>query len=166
MVNKEIAQIFYEIADILQMQDVEWKPQAYRKAAKAIENLRTEVDVLYKKGGLKALDEIPGVGTGLAKKIEQYIKTGKIKEHERVKKLVPTHLRELMDIQGMGPKRAELLYQKLNIKTIQDLKKAVKQHKIAKLPTFGEKSEENIKKSLAMMKRSPGRVPLLSLIHI
>ncbi|GAI97977.1 unnamed protein product, partial [marine sediment metagenome] len=166
MINQEIAQMFYEIADILQMQNVEWKPQAYRKAARAIENLKTDLRDVYKSGGLKSLDEIPGVGAGLARKIEQYIKTGRIKEYQRVKKLVPKHLRGLMDIPGLGPKRAEFLYEKLKIKTIADLEKAIKEHKIAKLFSFGKKSEENIKKGLAMLKKAPGRIPLETVLPI
>ncbi len=166
MVNSEIAKIFYEIADILEMQNVQWKPQAYRKAAKAIENLKQDLRVIYKKGGLKALDEIPGVGSGLAKKIVQYIETGRINEYERVKKLVPRHLREIMAIPGMGPKRAEFLYEKLGIKSIRDLEKAIKEHKIAKLFSFGPKSEENIKKGLALMKKTQGRIPLEKIVPI
>jgi len=166
MINSEIAKIFYEIADILEMRNVEWKPQAYRKAAKSIENLKQDLIDIYDKGGLKALDEIPGIGSGLAKKIEQYIKIGKIKEYERVKKLVPKHLREIMGIPGMGPKKAELLYEKLGIKTIADLEKAIKEHKIAKLFSFGSKSEGNIKKGLVMMKKAPGRIPLEAIVPI
>src|SRR3989344_7829460 len=82
MRNYELARIFYEIADILEMKDVEWKPRAYRKAAKAIETLPEDIADIYKKGGLKALDEIPGVGSRIAEKMVEYIKTGKIKEYE------------------------------------------------------------------------------------
>ncbi|MBI4447547.1 DNA polymerase/3'-5' exonuclease PolX, partial [Candidatus Woesearchaeota archaeon] len=75
MNNLEIAKIFYEIAGILDMQGVQWKPQAYRKAAGALEALSKDVKEIYEKEGQKGLEEIPGIGEGLAKKIIQYIET-------------------------------------------------------------------------------------------
>ena len=142
------------------MQNVEWKPQAYRKAARALENSK-DVRIIYKKGGLKALEEIPGIGEGLGKKIIQYIETGKINQYEKVKKLVPKRISKIIEIPGMGPKKADLLYKKLGIKTIKDLELAISQHKIAKLKTFGSKSEENLKNGIALLKKGFGeRVPL------
>ena len=73
MKNQEIAAIFYEMADILEIKDVQWKPRAYRKAAQAIEALAEDIEEIYKRGDIKALEEIPGVGEGLAKKIIEYI---------------------------------------------------------------------------------------------
>ena len=86
MKNLEIASIFYEIADMLEMQNVQWKPQAYRRAAKGLEALGEDVEEIYKKEGVKGFRKIPGVGEKLALKIEQYIKTGRINEYERLKK--------------------------------------------------------------------------------
>ncbi|MCX6798846.1 MAG: helix-hairpin-helix domain-containing protein [Candidatus Diapherotrites archaeon] len=70
MKNEEVAKIFFEVADILEMQNVQWKPRAYRAAAFAIESLSEPVEEIYKGGGLKALEEIPGVGEAIAKKTE------------------------------------------------------------------------------------------------
>ena len=69
MINTQLAKIFYEIADILEMLEVEWKPRAYRKAARVIENMSEDVAAIYKKKGVKGLDDIPGVGEGIAKKM-------------------------------------------------------------------------------------------------
>ncbi|MBL7100598.1 MAG: DNA polymerase/3'-5' exonuclease PolX [Nanoarchaeota archaeon] len=160
MKNQEIAQIFYNIADILEMKRVEWKPRAYRKAARTLESLSTPVENIYKDGGIKALEEIPGVGEGLAKKIEQYIKTGKIKEYEKLKKALPKGLVDLMKVQGLGPKKAQKLYKKLGIKSIKDLEKAAKKHKIQKIKTFKEKTEENILKGIELFKQKKGRMLL------
>lgn len=158
MKNQEIARIFFEMADILEMQNVQWKPQAYRKAARAITLLREDVEEIYKKYNLKGLEEIPGVGKNLAKKIVEYIKTGKIKAYEKLKKSIPAEIYELTQIPGIGPKKIKKLYQILHIKNIKDLEKALKQHKVAKLPGFGEKSEEDIVKGLEMKKEK--RLPL------
>lgn len=160
MKNPEIAAIFYEMADILEMQNVQWKPRAYRHAAKAIESLSEDVTDIYKRGGIKELEKIPGVGAGLAAKIEEFLKTGKVKEHQRLRKLVPAHIDRLMAIPGMGPKKARMLYEKLGISTISQLEKAAKQHKIAKLPRMGIKSEEDILRGIEIFKKGKERTLL------
>ena len=86
MSNQELAKIFYEIADYLEMEGAAFKPQAHRKAAAMIESLKGDIGAIYQKGGVEVLKEIPGVGEGLAKKIEEYIKTGKIRELARFKR--------------------------------------------------------------------------------
>ena len=83
MKNQLIAEIFYEMADILEMQNIQWKPRAYRQAARAIDSLPEDVEKIYKKGGIKLLEEIPWVGEGIGKKIIELLKKGKIKEYER-----------------------------------------------------------------------------------
>lgn len=160
MKNQEIAQIFYSISDILEMQNVQWKPIAYRKAARALESLSEPVEDVFKEGGIKALEEIPGIGEGLAKKIIQYIETGKIDEYERLKKTLPKGLLDLMKVQGIGPKKAQMLYKKLDIKSVKDLEKAAKKHLIQKLETFKEKTEENILKGIELFKQKKERMLL------
>lgn len=160
MNNQEIAGIFYEMADILEMQNVQWKPRAYRQAARAISSLPEDVERIYKKGGIKLLEEIPGVGEGIAKKIIEFLKTGKIKEYKKLKKIVPSHINILMKIPGMGSKKVKKLNKLLNIKTVSDLEKAARAHKIAKIPGFGEKSEQDILEGIALMKKAKGRIPL------
>jgi len=160
MKNQEIAQIFYNIADILEMQNVAWKPIAYRKAARALESLSEPVEDIYKQGDIKALEEIPGIGEGLAKKIVQYIQTGKIEEYERLKKTLPKGLLDLMKIQGIGPKKAQKLYKKLDIRSVKDLEKAAKKHLIQKLDAFREKTEENILKGIELFKQKKERTLL------
>jgi len=160
MKNLEIAAIFYEMADILELQNVKWKPEAYRKAARQIETLSTPIEEVYEKGGIKALTEIPGVGEKLAKKIEEYIKTGKIKEHERLKGEIPKGLNELINLPGLGPKKALKLYKELSIDSIEKLEKAAREGKIAKIEGFGEKSEENILKTIELAKKKEERLLL------
>ena len=153
MINKEIAKIFYEISEILKLKNVQWKPQAYNKAARVIDNLEKDLKETYEKKGLHGLDEIPAVGKAMAKKIEEYIKTGKIKDYEKLKKSVPKGLIEMMDITGIGPKKAQLLFKKLKIKSIRDLERAVKRHKIKELERFGEKSEKDIEEEIEFFKK-------------
>ncbi|MEM3543496.1 MAG: PHP domain-containing protein, partial [Candidatus Micrarchaeia archaeon] len=160
MKNIEIAAIFYAMADILELQDVKWKPIAYRKAARAIETLSEPIEEVYKKGGIKALMEIPGVGEAIAKKTEEFILTGKVKEYERLRKKIPKGLREIMDLQGLGPKKAIRLYKELKINSIEELEAAAKEGRIAKLEGFGEKTEENIIKAIEIAKKGKERLPL------
>ena len=78
--NGKLAKLFFDLASKLAMAKVEWKPRAYRKAALSIEKLDRSVESIYKEGGLKALEEINGVGKGIASKIEEFVKTGKIEQ--------------------------------------------------------------------------------------
>ncbi len=161
MINKEIAKIFYEISEILKLKNVQWKPQAYNKAARVIDDLEKDLKEIYDEKGLKGLDEISGVGKGIAKKIEEYIKTGKIKEYQKLKKSIPKGLIEMMDITGIGPKKAQFLYKELKIKSIKDLERAVRKHKIKELERFGEKSEKDIREEIEFFKkRSKNRMLL------
>ena len=157
MRNQEIAKIFYGIASYLETESVAFKPYAYEKAAINLETLEEDVEEIYKKGGLKALKSLPGVGKSIAEKIEEYLKTSKIKYYEQLKKKMPFNLEEIIAVEGMGPKKAKVLYQKLGIKNIKDLEKAAKAGKIARLFGFGEKTEKNIIEGIAFLKRSKGR---------
>ncbi len=158
--NALCAKIFYEIADILEIQDVQWKPIAYRKAARTIEGLSEDVEEIYARGGAKALMELPGIGEALAKKIEELIKTGTLRYYEELKKEAPFDLEAITAIPGMGPKKAKRLYDGLGIKTLDDLKKAAEKHGIAGIPGFDEKSEGNILKGIALLEKTKGRALL------
>ena len=157
MKNQEIAKIFSEIANYLEMEGVQFKPYAYQKAAITLETLEEDVEEIYKRGGLDALKEIPGVGESIALKIEEYLKTGKIKYYEEFKKKIPVNLEEIIAVEGMGPKKTKVLYEKLGIKNLKDLERAAKAHKIASLFGFGEKTEKNILEGITFLKRSKGR---------
>ncbi len=157
MKNQELANILYEIADFLEMEGVAFKPYAYQKAAITLESLEENVEEIYKKGGIKALEEIPGVGKSIAEKIEEYLKRGKIKYYEELKKQTPVKVEELTAVEGLGPKRVKVLYQKLGIRNLKDLERAAKSHKISLLFGFDEKTEKNILEGIAFLKRSKGR---------
>ena len=140
MLNQEIAKIFYQIAQYLEIEGVAFKPQAYEKVAMNLEILSENISDIYRKGGLGALEQIPGIGKSIAEKIEEYMKTGKIKEYEKLKKKIPVNIEELTAVEGIGPKKIKILYQKLKIKNLKDLEKAAKARKIAPLFGFGEKT--------------------------
>ena len=141
MLNNEIAKLFYDLAEILDVLKVQWKPRAYKRAAQNLESLGYDVKEIYETKGIKGLIEIPGIGDGIAKKIIEFIEKGKISEYEELKNKVPKHFLELINISGLGAKKAEILNKRLGIENIKDLKKAIEQKKIRNLEGFGIKSE-------------------------
>lgn len=157
MKNQEIALIFYEIADFLEMEKAQFRPQAYRKAAFILEDLKEDIETICRKGGLKALKNIPGVGENMAAKIKEYFETGKIKYYEDLKKKTPVKIKELTAVEGIGPQKVKKLYRELKIKNLVDLEKAAKSHKIAGLFGFDKKTEKNILEGIAFLKKSKGR---------
>ena len=157
MSNQGIARIFRNMAFYLEMENAAFKPQAYEKAATNLEVLVEDVGEIYKKGGIKVLEEIPGIGKSIAEHIVEYIKTGKIKEYEIFKKKMPIDLNELSRVEGLGPKKISILYKVLGIKNLKDLEKAAKAREISSLPGFGEKIEKNILEGIEFLKRSTGR---------
>jgi hypothetical protein len=86
MINKKVAQILYEIGELLDIQGVAYKPKAYKKAAKVLESLKENISEIYKKEGIKGIKKVPGIGESIAKKVEEYLKNKKIKYHEELKK--------------------------------------------------------------------------------
>jgi DNA polymerase (family 10) len=155
--NQELAKIFYNIALYLEMDEVPFRPQAYEKAAVNLEILSEDVESLYKKGGPEALKKIPGVGESIAAHIIEYIKTGKIKEYEALRKKTPVNLEELTAIEGVGPKTVKVFYKKLGVRNLRDLGKAAKTGGIRNLPHFGLRTEQNILQSIEFLKRGKGR---------
>jgi len=157
MVNQELAKIFYEIANFLAMDDVPFKPYAYERAALTLETIGEDVEDIYKKGGRKALEELSGVGKNIAAHIEEYLKTGKLKYYDDLKRKTPINFQELGSVEGLGPKRAKILYQKLGVRNLKDLERTAKSHKVATLFGFGDKTEKNILEGIKFLKRSKGR---------
>ncbi len=166
MTNRELAKIFRNISKYLRMEDVPFKPQAYQRAALALEGMNKDVKSVYQEGGLKALKEISGVGESIAEKIEEYIKTGKIKYYEKFKKKLPLKLEELTSVEGVGPRKARTLYRELGVSDLKTLERAARQGKIRDLDGFGKKTEENILQGIEFVKKSRGRFLLGDIMPI
>lgn len=158
MNNQEIAQVLYQMAELLEILDVPFKPRAYQRAAMAVEILPEEVSEIYLKGGARALEEISGVGESIAEKITELLQTGRLKALAELKKKVPMDIDELMQVPGLGPKKIKLLYQKLKIKNLKELEKAIKEHKLCKIPTLGEITEKNFLQGVELVKSRPNRM--------
>lgn len=166
MINGEIAKILREMGMMYEMEDVQFKPRAYEKAAMAVEELSVGASELYKRGGKKALDEIPGIGPAIAAHIEALLKTGSFSEYRRMKKKIPVALDELVAVEGLGPKMVRVLYQKLRVRNLKDLERAAKAGKVRNLPHFGAKSEEKILRGIEFLRKSKGRFLLGTILPI
>jgi len=160
MKNPDVAKFFYEIASILEAQDVQFKPMAYRKAAMAIETWNAEVEEIYKEKGINGLKEIPGVGDAIAKKTGEILETGKLKYLEELRKDSPWELLDIVSIYDIGAKTAYKIYKELGVNTVEDLKKAAESHKIREIKGLGEKTEEKILEGIKKMKERKGRMLL------
>lgn len=154
------------MARFLEAEQVDFKPYAYEGAAVSLEALKEDAGEVYKKGGTKALLEIPGIGKSMADHIEEYLKTGKIKAYEKMKRKMPLKFDELVRVEGMGPRKAKILYQKLGVSDLKSLEKAAKAHKIAQLFGFGETTEKNILQGIEFLKRDKGRFLLGEILPI
>ncbi len=157
MKNQNLAKILYEMGYFLEMEEMPFKPRAYQKVAIIIDALERDIDEMYKKGGRKALEEIPGIGKNISEKIEEYLQTGKIKYYEELKKEMPVKIGELTAVEGIGPKTIKALYEHLRVRDLKDLERVAKQGKIKSLPGFKEKTEQNILQGIAFLKKSKGR---------
>ena len=164
MKNQEVARILFEIGEFLELQEIPFKPQAYQQAAIVIDNMEEDILNLYKKEGIKGLEKISGVGKSIAEKIEEFLKTGKIKYIKELKKATPIDLEELTKVEGLGVKRIKKLWKDLGVRNLKDLEKALDDHKIAPLFGFGEKMEENILESIQFLKQGKGRFLLREVI--
>ena len=166
MNNQDISNIFNGIARFLRMDNVAFKPYAYEKAADALAGLQEDIKEVYAKGGRKALEEIPGIGRAMSEHIEEYLKTGKVAFYEEMKKKLPVKWDELLKVEGLGPKKVKVLYEKLGVKNLKDLERAVKKHQIADLDGFGETTEKNILQGIEFLKTSRGRVLLHEILPV
>jgi len=159
MKNKEVARVLYAIADLLEIKEEKFKPNAYRKAAQNIELLPEDIEKVFEQGNL---EKIPGVGKNIAKKIEEFLKTGKLEYYERLKKEIPVDVEALSSIEGMGPKKIKTLYNELGIKNLSELEKAAREGKIREIKGMGEKTEKKILESIAFARK--GKRELLGVI--
>jgi len=166
MKNLEIARLLRMMALYLEMKGIPFKPQAYEKAAYSIESLDENIEEFVKKVGKEGLKNLPGVGESIAEKIIEFLKTGQIKELEELKKEVPVDIETLSSIEGVGPKTIYKLYKALGIRTLEDLEKACREHKIRRLPGFGAQSEEKILKGIEFFKQGSKRFVLGFIIPI
>ena len=157
MKNALVAKILYEIADLLDLDGVAFKPRAYRRAAEVVESLAEPIEDLVASG---AHAELPGVGEAIAKKIAEIVETGRLAYHEELRAKLPIDLYALTRVEGVGPKTAKLLYDELGVKTLDDLERAARDGQIRSVKGLGEKTEAKILRGLVETRGVEGRILL------
>jgi DNA polymerase (family X) len=146
--NAEIAAMFDHAAELLEIKgDNPFRTRAYRRAARIIEGLPKSITGLLKAG--EDLSELPGIGKDLAGKVSDIVNSGKFDLLEQLKRELPGELGEIAALPGLGPKRVKMLHDKLHIRSLADLRRAVEAHRLRELHGFGAKSEEKIVAALA-----------------
>ncbi len=158
MKNFEIARLFELMADVLEIRgENPFRVRAYRRAAQNLESLGEDVDTLAREGRLQ---EIPGVGADLAGKIAEYLRTGRVKEIDAARKGVQRGVVELMNVPGIGPKTAKLLFEQQRVTTLDRLEELARAGKLRGRHGIQAKTEANILKGIALVRGGQARMPL------
>ena len=158
--NAEIARLFRELADLLEIEGANpFRVRAYRTAARTADSHPDSLAELAERGP-ERLTDLAGIGDDLAGKIVEITRTGRLKALDQATRRVPRGLPALMRIPGLGPKRVKALYAHLGVRNAADLARAVKSGRLTDLPGFGPGTEARLRKALAEPHGEDQRVPL------
>jgi DNA polymerase (family 10) len=159
MENKEVAKILRETAQLLEIDGaIIGRYRSYEKVAELLYSLPDRIEDIAKDD--KKLRELPGIGEGMAEHIREILKTGDYALRQKLLKKYPPTLLEVMQLQGLGPKKTAILWKKFKAATVADVEKLAREEKLRDLDGFGEKSEQNILKATQFFKKSTGRFRL------
>lgn len=163
MINKKVSDIFYEIADLLELKGVNFKPRAYRKAARNIDSLKDDLNDYYDNDNIR---DIEGVGKAMEEKIKEIIETGSLEYLEDLREELPAGLVEVMKVPDIGPKKAKKLYDEIGVEDLDSLKEKAEAGEIKDIKGFGEKTEKKIIRGIDMLEKISGRHLLNEVIPI
>jgi DNA polymerase (family 10) len=150
--NREIAEMFHELADLLEIQGANpFRVRAYRNAARVIEGMSRGLADLVDQGA--DLSALPNIGKEIARKIEALVRTGELPALEEARRQTPGTLSTIMKLAGLGPKRVKALHERLSVDSLEDLRRAAASGRVRELPGFGPKTEATI---LARLERWQG----------
>jgi DNA polymerase (family 10) len=155
-----VAEALREMALFLEMDAVPFKPRAYEKAALAVEALGRSLHEIAAQEGEKGIDALPAIGKGIAERILELLRTGHIADLEHLREKTPIDVRGLTAIEGVGPKLARTLYERLGVRDVKALAAACRAGKVRELPHFGAKSEQKILQGIGFLADTGGRRPL------
>jgi DNA polymerase (family 10) len=154
--NDQVEALLQEYADLIAIRGGEaFKARAYEKAARAVGGHPEDVSKLDAKG----LREIPNVGRSVADKIMEYLRTGRMSVVEEARASVPAGVRELITIPGLGPRKALILYEELEVASVDQLLDAIHKERLRDLKGFGERTESNLLHGISVLQRAgEGRI--------
>ena len=159
MNNAEVAKVFEDIADLLQIKGEKvFKVIAYRRGAEAIRTQGRDINAIWQEG---ALEDIPGVGKAIAEKTDELLRTGELQYYENLKEEIPIGLLDVLKVGDVGPKKAARFWAELDITSVEELEVAAKKGELQKLSGMGAKSEARILESIeALKRRQTGRMSI------
>lgn len=158
MKNFEVARLFELMADVLELRgENQFRIRAFRRAAQNIASLSEDVEVVAREG---RLDEVPGIGNDLGGKVVEFLDTGKVKDIEAAKRRVPAGVVELMNVPGVGPKTAKLLFERSGIRNLARLEALADAGKLRGLPGIQAKTEASILHGIAIVRKGQERMLL------
>lgn len=146
------------MAELLELKgETGFKVIAYSRAARVIESMKEDIEDVSRDSRLQ---DIPGIGRALAEKIKEYIETDRIQAYDELIASTPEGMRELLQIQGVGPKTVALVHEKLGVSTVDELERVAREHRIRRLPRMGAAKEANILKAIERYRKRSSRIPL------
>jgi DNA polymerase (family 10) len=152
MTNREIADVFRRLADLLELRDENpFKVRSYRMAAETIEDTSTLLLELIASGGEARLRELPGIGEAISKKIVELLDTGTFRLYEEVKADIPETVLDLLKVEGIGSKTLQILYRQFHITSLEDFAKFVEGGGLNSVPRLSEKAKLRIRASLKQL---------------
>ncbi|MCX8060458.1 MAG: helix-hairpin-helix domain-containing protein, partial [Aquificaceae bacterium] len=157
--EKELAHLFERMADMLEfLGENHYRVRAYRRVAELLSQLGEDLQELLASGKLR---QMHGIGEATLEKIEEYLRTGKIKAYEELKEKVPEELMELLEVPGLGVKTLRLAYDKLKVRSKEEFIQAVRSGRIAFLPGMGDKKVQKLMRGLELWENSKKRMSLI-----
>ena len=156
MDKNQIAAIFEEVAVLLALKEDSnpFEARAYENAARAINALDGDIEQLTRSGKLKGT---PGLGATIVKRVEELVDTGQLAFYEELRDSTPAVKLEMLRIQGVGPKKINAIYDKLHVNSIAELEQACLDDRVAHLPGFGKKTQDNILQGIAFLAQHSDR---------
>lgn len=158
--NAWLARQLRELAARLELDGVPHKPAAYRRAAEALETLREPAAELHAAGGARRLEEIPGVGSHIARKLAELLETGELRALERLRERAPVDVLGLLAVDGIGPKSLRTLWQQRGIRNLAELSRALERGGLEELPGFGPRRVERLRRAVRIAGGGGARFPL------
>lgn len=160
MKNAEVARFFADLADLLEIQGANpFRVRAYRNAARTIESLTDSVSDLARDPE-RDLDDLPGIGKDLASKIVTIVETGGLPMLEELREKIPPGVVDMLRLPNLGPKKVAALHEELGVNTLEELKQAAENGRVAELRGFGKKTEDAILETIDQVAHAEQRFSL------
>ncbi len=158
MINGELAQAFNRIADLMEIRGTDgFRVNSYRRVARFLKSHPEDIAVAAAE---KRLTKLPGIGKGIAAKIEQYVESGRIDALDELEASLPPGLPDLLRIQSLGPKKIALVHDQLGVGGLDDLKRVIESGELAELAGFGAVTAKKLAEGIAFVETSGERTPL------